>query len=210
MLGDVEVQNASTTMSDHKEAIEHTESDRWHGEEVHRRDGFPVISNKGEPAFGWLRVSRRSFHPAGNRSLRDLETEHEKLAVDARRSPSWILGDHSEDQLSNFSRRRPSPDGFPHFGNELPVQPEAGPMPSDHRFRGDDDEGLFPTRPDSPSNYPEEPVEGAKAWPSMPPLQHGKLLAEHKVLKEKIPTATKEAKERAEAKQKQVEHGSEL
>src|SRR6266446_3966333 len=78
MLGDVEVQNASTTMSDDKEAIEHTESNRRHGEEVHRRDGFPVISNKGEPAFGWLRVSRRSFHPPGNRSFRDIEKEHEK------------------------------------------------------------------------------------------------------------------------------------
>jgi hypothetical protein len=61
-----------------------------------------------------------------------------------------------------------------------------------------------------PSNYPEELVEGTKAWPSMPPLQHGVLLAEHKVFQEKIPTATKEAKERAEPEQKQVEHGSEL
>jgi len=83
-------------------------------------------------------------------------------------------------------------------------------MPPDHRFRRDDNEGLLPTRPNSPSNYPEESVEGAKAWPSMPPLQHGELLAEHKVLQEKIPTATKEAMERAEPKQKLVEHGSEL
>ncbi len=44
----------------------------------------------------------------------------------------------------------------------------------------------------------------------MPPLQHGESLSEHKVLQEKIPTATKEAKESAEAEQKQVEHGSEL
>ncbi len=85
-----------------------------------------------------------------------------------------------------------------------------GPMPPDHRFRGDDDKGLLPTRPDSPSNYPEELVEGAKTWPSMPPLQHGELLSEHKVLQEKIPTATKGAKESTEPEQKQVEHGSEL
>ena len=42
------------------------------------------------------------------------------------------------------------------------------------------------------------------------PRIHGELLAEHKVLQEKIPTATKEAMERAEPKQKLVEHGSEL
>ncbi len=83
-------------------------------------------------------------------------------------------------------------------------------MPQDHRFRGDDDKGLLPTRPDSSSNYPEELVEQAYAWARMSALQHGELLAEHKVLQEKIPTATKEAKESAEAEQKQVEHGSEL
>ena len=44
----------------------------------------------------------------------------------------------------------------------------------------------------------------------MPPIRHGELLSEHKVLQEKIPTATKEAMERAEPKQKLVEHGSEL
>ena len=44
----------------------------------------------------------------------------------------------------------------------------------------------------------------------MPPIQHGELLSEHKVLQEKIPTATKEAKGRAEPEQKQLGHGSEV
>jgi hypothetical protein len=35
----------------------------------------------------------------------------------------------------------------------------------------------------------------------MPPLQHCELLAEHKVFQDKIPTATKEAKERTEPEQ---------
>jgi hypothetical protein len=83
-------------------------------------------------------------------------------------------------------------------------------MPTAHGFRRDDDEGLLPTRPDSLSNYPEEPVEGAKDWPLMPPLQHGDLLAEHKVLQKKIPTAKKEAQQRVEPDQKQVEYGSAL
>jgi hypothetical protein len=103
MLGDVEVQNAPTTMSNDKEAIKRIGSDRRHSEEVHRRDGFPVISRKGDPALGCLWVPRRSFHPAGNRSFRNIETEHENLAVDARRLPSWILGDNAEDRLSDFT-----------------------------------------------------------------------------------------------------------
>jgi len=35
--------------------------------------------------------------------------------------------------------------GFPDLGNQLPIQLEAGPMPPDHRFTRDDDEGLLPT-----------------------------------------------------------------
>ena len=61
------------------------------------------------------------------------------------------------------------------------LRPEAGPVPADHRLRGDDDERLLPTGPDAPSKYPEEPIEGTKARPWMPALQHGELLAKHKV-----------------------------
>jgi len=51
-------------------------------------------------------------------------------------------------------------------------------MPPDPRFRGDDDEGpAFQPDQTRRENYPEEPVEGAKAWPSMPPIQHGGLLS---------------------------------
>ena len=95
VLRDVEVQDPPTVMTDHEEAVEDTKRDRWNSEEIHRRNGFPVIAKKREPAFG---------------------------------------------------------------------------------------------------------------WPGMPPLQYGQLLAEDKVLQEKVPTATTEAKERAEPEQKQVEH----
>ena len=44
-----------------------------------------------------LGVSRRSFHPTGNRSLRNIKTQHQKLTVGARRSPRWILGHHAKD-----------------------------------------------------------------------------------------------------------------
>jgi hypothetical protein len=51
MLGDVEVQDASTAVADDEEAV-HAERDRWHGEEVHGRNRFPMVSKVGEPAFG--------------------------------------------------------------------------------------------------------------------------------------------------------------
>ena len=129
MLGDVEVQDASTVMADDEEAIKHTESDGWNGEEIHRCDGFPVVSKKGEPTFGRLGISRRPSHPAGDRSLGDIKTEHEKLAMDARCSPGWVLGNHPEDQLSNFLGCLPSSNPLPDSGNQLPVQTKASPVP---------------------------------------------------------------------------------
>src|ERR1700686_3356148 len=52
MLCDVEVQDAPTIVADDEEAVEHTERNRWHGEEVHRRNRFPMVSKEGEPTFG--------------------------------------------------------------------------------------------------------------------------------------------------------------
>jgi hypothetical protein len=88
MADDVEVQDASPVVADDEEAVEQAERDRWHREEVHRGDGFSMVAQKGEPTFGWLRLSRRPFHPTGNGSLRDIEAEHKKFAMDARPLPT--------------------------------------------------------------------------------------------------------------------------
>ena len=76
----------------HEEAVERAEPEGRNGEEVHRRNGFPVILQKGEPTSRSLWVSRRSFHPARNGSL-NIETQHQQFAMDAGRSPRWILLD---------------------------------------------------------------------------------------------------------------------
>jgi len=97
MLSDVEVQNALPVMVDDEKAIKHAESDRWGREEIHCGNSFPVVAKESEPAVGWLGTSRRPFHPTGDRSLGELKTEHEELAMDASCSPSWVLGDYPED-----------------------------------------------------------------------------------------------------------------
>ena len=53
------------------------------------------------------------------------------------------------------------------FGNQPPVQTESGPVPADYGFGRDDDEGLLPTGPDPPSNYPEDFIEDAEARTTM-------------------------------------------
>jgi hypothetical protein len=65
MLGDVNVQDAPPIMADDEEAVEHAERDRWHREEIHGRNRFPMVSKEGQPALGRVRISRRSSscHP---------------------------------------------------------------------------------------------------------------------------------------------------
>jgi hypothetical protein len=63
MLRDVNVQDAPPIVTDDEEAVEHAERDRWHREEIHGRNRFPMVSKEGQPALGLVRISRRSFHP---------------------------------------------------------------------------------------------------------------------------------------------------
>jgi hypothetical protein len=63
MLCDIEVQDASTIMTDDEEAIERAEGDRRNSEEVHRSNRFPGITEKGKPALGRLRIASCPFHP---------------------------------------------------------------------------------------------------------------------------------------------------
>src|SRR5229473_7371868 len=149
MLCDIEVQDTPTVVTDDEKAIERAEGDRRNSEEVHRGNRFPVITEKGKPAPGRLRISRRPFHPTRDRSLRDIKAEHKKLAMDAWRSPRWVFNDHSEDQFLNLLRRRSSPDRPPDLGDQFPVQTESAPVPTHHRFGRDHNEGLLPSEPKS-------------------------------------------------------------
>src|SRR5216684_2136490 len=69
MLRDVNLQDAPPLMTHDEEAVEHAERNRWHSEEIHGRNCFPMVSKEGQPALALLRVSRRSFHPTRDGSL---------------------------------------------------------------------------------------------------------------------------------------------
>ena len=98
MPRDVAMQNTSAIMADDEEAVEHGEGDRGNREEIHRGDGFPMVTQKSEPTLGWVWISGGSFHPAGNGSFGNVKAEHEKFSVDARSSPARVLGHHLEDE----------------------------------------------------------------------------------------------------------------
>jgi hypothetical protein len=56
-----------------------------------------------------LRVPGRSFHPTRDRSLGEIKAEHEEFSMYPRRSPAWILGNHSVDQIPNLLRNSSPP-----------------------------------------------------------------------------------------------------
>jgi hypothetical protein len=205
VLGHVEMQDAPTVVADDEETVEHAEGDRWDGEEIHCGDRFPMVTQKCEPTPGWFGTSRRPAHPARDGSFRDIKTQHEKLAMNPRCSPSRILVHDPEDQLANFLRSLSSPNLPPDFRDQPPIHLKTGPVPTDHGFGRDHDERLFPLWPESTDGNPEELVEDAEARPRATPLQHSELLPEHEVLEEEIPAVAEEAEEPSEPEQNQVD-----
>jgi len=130
--------------------------------------------------------------------------------MDARGSPSWVLGNHPEDQLPHFLRSRPSPEARPGSRDQPPIHMESGPVPADYGFGRDDDERVLPSRPDPPSDYPEELIEDAKARARKSTFQHGELLTQREILKKEAAPPAREANQRSEAELDEAKHGQEL
>ena len=72
-----------------------------------------MVLQKREPSFRGFWISRSASHPTGNRSLRNIESEHQKFPVDSWRAPSRVLGNHPEYQIADFLRNSLSPNHSP-------------------------------------------------------------------------------------------------
>jgi len=110
MWRDIEMQHASAIMTDDEEAVEDAKRQRWYRKEVHSGDDFPMIAQKGEPAFGGPGIPECSPHPTGDGSFGDMETEHQQLPVNTRCAPCRVLRHHAKDRIANlFSKFSSSP-----------------------------------------------------------------------------------------------------
>ena len=102
MSCDIPVKDAPPVMRDDEEAVQHTEDQRRHGEEIHRSDGFPMVAQKCRPPLCRFRTPRRLPHPAQNGSLGNIEAKHGQLTVDAWSAPGSVLSNHAEDEIAQF------------------------------------------------------------------------------------------------------------
>src|SRR5258708_11791172 len=76
----------------------------------------------------------------GDARLRDLKSELEQFAVNAWRTPKWILHAHPPDQYAQLLVDLRSPSQWARL--PTPVAAKAGPMPPHERLGADDCENL--------------------------------------------------------------------
>ena len=173
---DVEMKDPPPVMRDHKEAVEHAKCQRRHGEEVHRRNRLSVVVQECRPPLCRLKIPGRLPHPALHGSLRDVETEHLQLAMDARRTPRPVLGHHAEDEFPQFPVHTSSAGTSAMSRDPLPVQLEASAMPANYRLWLHQNQRSLPFGPEATQSCPEQPIRGGEAGPRTALLQNGKLL----------------------------------
>jgi len=128
------------------------------------------------------------------------------VVVWMRGAPQVVFRNDAEDQLPQLLRGRNSPNRSPDSGDQPPIHAKAGPVPADYSYRSDDDDRLLPSRPQPTDGNPEELVKQIESRPRTPPLQHGLLLSQHEVFKDKIPAVAEDSKERPEREPQHAEH----
>jgi hypothetical protein len=166
-----------------------------------------MVAKKTEPSPGGFRISGRSLHPARDGSLGQVKAEHKQFAVNARSTPSWILRDHLEDEISDLLRNRLSAYPLPRPGDQTPVQAKASSVPANYGLGSDEDERFVPAGPEPPSSDPEKLVQGAESGSGMASRQDRELLPEREILQNQALMGAKETNQSSEPDSGKAKHG---
>src|SRR5262249_17731218 len=172
------MQDLSTAMLNHEEAIEHLERHRWNREEIECKDYFAVILEKRQPTLAGIAAASNPPKIPGHAPFTNHEAELLKFSVNFGGAPVRVLLGQALDQDADLSRDLGPTPTRP--GSPAPVKPKPGAMPADHGLRFDDDKHVRPTRPEPLQRDPEQPVEAGQAWARSFSLEHGDLLSQGK------------------------------
>ena len=96
------MQDLTPVVADDEKAIQNTKGKRWDCKEVHGSNCLAMIPGERQPSLRGVWISRGSPDPSRDTPFREIETQLEQFAVNARRSPGRILGHHTEDQGANL------------------------------------------------------------------------------------------------------------
>jgi hypothetical protein len=103
-------------------------------EQIHRRDAIGMVANKGLPSLRWR--SLRPHHVLRYGRLPDIDSEHEKFAVNPRCTPKRVRNTHVSNELTDLPWCLRSATARARF--QAPIGSEAGAVPADHCFRFED------------------------------------------------------------------------
>ena len=103
MFRDIEMEDFASTVFDDEEAIQNPESERGHGEEVHRCDDLAVIAKESSPKHACLPTRRQAPDITRDRTFRDVEAEFHKFSMNPGGAPRGIIFHHLPYEPSNFS-----------------------------------------------------------------------------------------------------------
>src|SRR5262249_711857 len=136
--GHVDPDEVSPAQSDDDEGVEQVEAKCRDNEQIHGGDVRRVVAQEGAPSLTWR--SLPLDHVLGHRRLGAPKAELEQVAVNAWRSPQWVLDAYPPNQCAQLRiNLRP-----PSKGARLPtpVATKAGTMPTDQGLGADDGDDL--------------------------------------------------------------------
>ena len=152
------MQDLPPVVADDEKAVQNTKRERWDSEEIHCSNGLAMVSEERQPALHGIGISRSSPDPSRDTPFREIETQLEEFAVNARCSPGRI---HSENQGADlFADTLPS-SYLADSGDPRPIQTKPRAMPVHDGSRSDQDERLGPPGPARAQRNPEQFVQGS-------------------------------------------------
>ena len=206
MLGHVAVKDSPPVVRNDEEAVENAEGQRRNSEEVHRGNRFTMVAQKGVPSFSQLWISGSLSHPAEHSSLRNVEAKHFQFTVNSRRAPSRVLGNHAENEITQFlaDASFSHPDPMPR--EPRPIQLEPLPVPANDSLRLNEDQCLLPRRSKPSHQHLKQLIWSGKSRLRMPLFQHGELLAKSQVFQQQVAARTGRSNEQGEQEFEQAWH----
>ena len=127
--------------------------------------------------------------------------------MNARRSPGWILSNHTEDQGANLCADTLPSSYLADSGDPRPIQTKSRSMPVHDGSRSDQDERLPPPGPAHSQRNPEQFVQGSQSTARSLRVQSQQLPTESQVFEDEVRPATERTDQPAEEMPERYDHG---
>ncbi len=202
MCGDPEVDDLSSSVADDKPDVQQPEPSGRDDQEVHRGDAVPVIAKERSPPLALImaRISLREISRDSREADRD--PKFFEFSLNLSGAPVVLVRKPTNEGLHLHRNGRSTGSVL---RNRSPVQPESLAMPSDHGFGPNDDQGLFPSRPELRQKDPEAPVGRSDPGSASPLCERGELLTKGEFNDHLLVSASKESRNTAKEDRQEFE-----